>query len=85
MVQIIWTEEARRNLTKIKDYISKDSLYYAEKLINELFQKELKLRKLLFKSYRIIYLLKPEAVYIVAIYHQARQLPSNFDLQDLYE
>ncbi len=32
--QIIWTEEAKNNLTAIKDYISIDSEYYASKIIN---------------------------------------------------
>lgn len=36
-------------------------------------------RRLLYKSYRIIYFYKQPIVYIVAVFHQARQIPDHFD------
>ena len=35
--------------------------------------------RLLYKSYRIIYFYKQSTVYIVAVFHQARQIPDHFD------
>ncbi len=97
MVQeIIWTKEARDNLSGIKDYISIDSEYYALKIINLIYfsaQKLLKfpeigmlvyqtetflVRRVLVKSYRILYIIKSEKIYIIAVYHQLRQLPKSF-------
>ena len=36
---IIWTLQARKDLKGIKEYIQKDSLYYAEKLIAHLYER----------------------------------------------
>ncbi len=39
MVQINWTDNAIADLLQIKEYISKDSEYYALKLVSELLKK----------------------------------------------
>ena len=36
-------------------------------------------RRLLYKSYRIIYFYRQSIIYVVAIFHQARQIPDHFD------
>lgn len=38
MVQIIWTDAALQDLSDIGDYISKDSVYYAELTVVRLFE-----------------------------------------------
>jgi addiction module RelE/StbE family toxin len=38
MAQVIWTESALINLDEIGDYISKDSIRYAELTVNKLFE-----------------------------------------------
>lgn len=45
MVQkIIWTVQAKKDLTDIKDYIALDSLYYAKRMIYLIYQSCKKLR-----------------------------------------
>lgn len=39
MAEIIWSNSATNWLAEIKDYIAKDSVYNANKLINEIYQK----------------------------------------------
>lgn len=105
MVQkIIWTTQAKKDLSDIKDYIALDSLYYAKRMVYLIYQscKKLrlqphigmfvsdeggfKLRRILVKRYRVIYIEDNENIYIIAIYHQARLLPAKFDvLNNLFE
>jgi plasmid stabilization system protein ParE len=37
MVQIHWTERAKEDLKNIAEFISRDSLYYAEKQLDKLY------------------------------------------------
>lgn len=37
--KIVWTFQARKDLKSIKEYIQKDSLHYAEKLIAHLYER----------------------------------------------
>ena len=101
MVQkIIWTLQAKNDLTEIKNYIALDSLYYAERTVYLIFQscKKLRthpqigmflfeedgfiLRRILIKRYRVVYTEYNNIIYIVAVYHQARLIPSKFDILD---
>jgi toxin ParE1/3/4 len=103
MVQkIIWSAEAESNLREIKEYIEKDSLFYAERLIYQIYDRvsvilgfpeigkavlvvgDIILRRLLHKSYRIIYFVRSDIAYIVAVYHQARQTPDNYNIDNLF-
>lgn len=95
--QIILSKEAENNLLEIKQYITQDSLLYAEKIVTGIIAKIQTLllhpeqgmivrtsetivyRRLLYKSYRIIYFYTEPTIYIVAIFHQARQIPDHFD------
>lgn len=77
MVQKInWTEQSKNDLSKIKDYISVDSAYQAERIITS--EKYL-VRRLLVKSYRIIYTFHSGIVSILAVQHQSRELETYFD------
>ncbi len=104
MVQkISWSAEAEKNLREIKEYIEKDSLYYAERFVRQVFSKvsvllqhpefgkpvskhgDIVLRRILHKSYRIIYFIRNDVAYIVAVFHQARQLPESFEIDNLFQ
>ena len=39
MIEIKWTEPALNDLRAIRDYIARDSAYYAEKVVDEAFDK----------------------------------------------
>jgi plasmid stabilization system protein ParE len=104
MVQeIVWSAEARKNLEEIKKHIEKDSLFYAERLVRQIFETttilynhaefgkpvmnygEITLRRLLHKSYRIIYFIKNGTAFIVTVFHQARQFPDLLDIDNLFQ
>jgi addiction module RelE/StbE family toxin len=38
MVQIYWTERAKEDLKNIAEFISRDSVYYAEKQLDKLYE-----------------------------------------------
>jgi addiction module RelE/StbE family toxin len=38
MVQILWTERAKEDLKNIAEFISRDSVYYAEKQLDKLYE-----------------------------------------------
>ncbi len=37
MIEIIWTESALSDLRAIREYIARDSIYYAEKFVDDIF------------------------------------------------
>ena len=39
MIDVEWTEPALQDLKAIRDYIARDSSYYAEKVVDEAFEK----------------------------------------------
>jgi plasmid stabilization system protein ParE len=39
MKNVLWTETAKKDLQHIYDYISEDSIYYADKFVDELIVK----------------------------------------------
>jgi plasmid stabilization system protein ParE len=41
-------------------------------------------RRILIKNYRLLYILKDDIIYIIAIYHQLRQLPQTLDIPELF-
>jgi toxin ParE1/3/4 len=91
-MQIRWAENAHRDLVDIREYIARDSLYYARQFTERLIAAVERLtdhsrigrrvpeadrddvREILFNAYRIIYLLEPEQVVILAIVHGSRDL-----------
>ncbi len=38
-----------------------------------------KVRRILVKKYRLLYVIDTDKIYIIAVYHQSRQLPTTFD------
>ncbi|MCL2199994.1 MAG: type II toxin-antitoxin system RelE/ParE family toxin [Defluviitaleaceae bacterium] len=90
MRELLWTETAKKDLQCIYDYIAKDSVYYADKFADELFERveilkifpntgrvipELKLndmREVFLHSYRIMYQVKEDAIYVTQLTHMAR-------------
>ena len=39
MIAVLWTETAKRDLQLIYDYIANDSIFYADKFVDDLFEK----------------------------------------------
>lgn len=92
MVKIKWTNNALEELDDIANYISKDSLKYAQILIKQIYEmishleqfpkfgrkvpeyNDPNLREILYKNYRIIYLIKQGHLEIISIIHGSRIL-----------
>ena len=89
MEKIEWSELARIDLRSIYEYISNDSAFYAQRLIDKIagrinqldnfpqsgrivseFNNEM-IRELIEGSYRIVYYINDDRVYISRIYHSA--------------
>jgi len=89
-MRLSWTETARNDLHLIYDYIADNSVYYAEKFVDELLERvELLItfptmgrivpeidcentREVFHHSYRIMYHLADEMIYITQITHMAQ-------------
>ena len=41
-------------------------------------------RRILIKNYRVLYILKEDIIYIIAVYHQLRQLPNTLDIPESF-
>jgi toxin ParE1/3/4 len=79
MTRLEWTDPAIGDLENIQDYLSKDSVEYADaveersgRLVPE--ASDLKVRELIVSGYRIIYRLRPSRAQILAVIHGARYL-----------
>ena len=97
MSTVKWMPSALNDLQCIKEYIARDSIYYAEKLANDVINKSCKLeifpkmgrivpeigdtsvREIVHGSYRIIYELYNNDVYIIAVIHGKRLLQNTLD------
>lgn len=91
MMEIFWTETAKKDLQHIYDFIAEDSVLYAnrfiDKLINEVenlcvFPKigrivpeidDINIREILYRSYRVIYKIVDNRIYITQISHTAQE------------
>ena len=93
-MQIRWGRAARRDIRGLKEYIARDSPFYArqfcERLVDAVDQlaahprmgREVpeaegtpeEVRELLFRDYRILYLVEADVVHVLAIVHGARNL-----------
>ncbi|MCC7412732.1 MAG: type II toxin-antitoxin system RelE/ParE family toxin [Gammaproteobacteria bacterium] len=91
-MRIEWARSARDDLRDLRDYIAKDSPYYAQAFIERIIAAVESLpaqpqrgrrvpeadrddvRELLFQNYRIIYLLRPDTLYVVTVVHGSRDL-----------
>lgn len=91
-MRIRWSRRARGDLRDLKDYIAKDSPYFAKQVAEKIIAATEKLldhsklgrkvpeaeqdhiRELIFLNYRIIYLIRPDHLYIVTIIHGNRDV-----------
>lgn len=90
-MKVAWTQSAIAELTSIYEFISVDSPRYAIAVIDRLTDRTKQIaefplsgqavpeyeREDIEYSYRIIYLTQLDVVYILAVIHGARQLPSS--------
>ena len=96
---IRWTQTAKDDLQSIWDFIARDSVYYADKFIDELLSKpdiletfpkigkkipeinDPNSREITHGSYRIMYVIRDEYIYITQVTHMARNFnPDDTDL-----
>jgi len=86
-MKILWTKSAKFHLTKLHEYISRDSKYYANVFALRIKKAVLRLekfpesgriipeigneniREIVYGSYRIMYEIRGETVYITQIIH----------------
>jgi len=92
-MRIEWTEVAIDDLRAIRDYIARDSRFYAARFVDRLLEAtdvlvqfpdlgrhvpeagpRTDIRELIFRSYRIIYLSRPDAVFVLTVLHGNRDL-----------
>ncbi len=96
MERIEWFTRAKSDLIDIYNYISKDSIYYAIKTVNEIIKRteilynfpymgkkiqeipNSKYRVIIYKSYKIIYEVDSQVIYIIRIWHSARKISNIF-------
>ena len=94
--KIVWHLEAEEDLIQIYSFISKDSIYYAEITIRDIYNltndlllfsymgrklpqaDSYNIREIPYKSYRIIYEVSNNCIYILRVVHKSRVLYSNF-------
>jgi len=90
-----WTHTAKADLQSIWDYIARDSVFYADKFIDELLLSadilvdfpevgriipeinDPNSREIIHGSYRIMYNIRDEGVYVTQITHGARDFKPN--------
>lgn len=89
-MKIITEKHAQQELIQIKWYIAQDSEFYANKTVNEinkrienlLFFPEMgkvinekrNIRQIIYKSYKILYKVDSENIYILHIIHHSRDI-----------
>ena len=89
MKKVIWTDTAKNHISLIWDFIAADSIFYANKVTDEIIEAAERLsifnrmgrtvpeinkenvREIFYASYRIMYEIRPEAIYITQIIHGA--------------
>jgi toxin ParE1/3/4 len=92
-----------KGFKSIKKYIQRDSLYYSQKIINQIYEradvlqeypeigipvfpeKFQSLRKILYKSYRIVYHFSGSYVTIITVHHQSRLIENIQAIKDYKE
>lgn len=91
---LIWSREALDDIDAIAEYISRDSIYYANRVVERLLQlgeslpaqpnlgrivpelNDPNVRERFVYSYRLIYEVKDDAIYVLAVIHGKRLLES---------
>ena len=90
--QVIWSPEVAEDIDSIVEYISQDSLFYAQSIVLKILETSRSIKKfpligrivpeignenireIFIYSYRLVYQLKNETIFIVAIIHGKRLL-----------
>jgi addiction module RelE/StbE family toxin len=90
MKQLSWTETAKNDLQQIYNYIAENSVFYADKVVDELFERVQMIetfpemgrivpeinckntREVFHYSYRVMYHVSEEHIYITQITHMAQ-------------
>ena len=98
MTKLTWTEDSKRWLKEIYDYIAKDNEMAAERVVRNIRERvrgliqlpkmgrvidedNPNIRLLLYKHYRIVYLLKPDQnIDILGVYHGSLNIEDHFDI-----
>jgi len=91
---VIWSQEALDDIDNIAEYISRDSAYHAQQVVERIFElsdtlpdqpesgrivpefNTPKIRERFLYSYRLIYELNNNTIYIIAVIHGKRLLES---------
>lgn len=89
-MKIITKEVAKQDLLQIKWYIAQDSIFYANKTVNEInkrienlllfpeigkvIDKDENIRQIIYKSYKILYKFDSKNIYILHIIHHSRNI-----------
>lgn len=89
-MKIITKEVAKQDLLQIKWYIAQDSIFYADKTVNEInkrienlllfpeigkvIDKDENIRQIIYKSYKILYKFDSKNIYILHIIHHSRNI-----------
>jgi plasmid stabilization system protein ParE len=95
-MNLSWSQTAKNDLQGIWDYIANDSVYYADKFIDELLSTanvledhprigrvvpeigDQNTREIVYRSYRIMYLIQEEEIIVTQVTHGARDFkPKN--------
>lgn len=89
---VIWSEESLQDIDSIAEYISRDSIHHAQRVVDEIFtivetiqtQPEMgrvvpeigqpHVREHFIYSYRIIYEIQDDQIYVLAVIHGGRLL-----------
>ncbi len=89
---VIWSQPARADLRSIHDFIAHDSRFYAKKVVQDILEQlpragkkvpelnEDQVRELPLYSYRIIYEIKDQGIFVLAVVHKRRDLKAE-DIQ----
>ena len=90
--QVIWSPEVAEDIDSIAEYISRDSLFYAQSIVLKILETSRSIKKFpligrivpemgnenirerFIYSYRLIYQLKDETIFIMAVIHGKRLL-----------
>ena len=90
--QVIWSPEVAEDIDSIVEYISQDSLFYAQSIVLKILETSRSIKKfpligrivpeignenireIFIYSYRLVYQLKNETIFIVAVIHGKRLL-----------
>jgi toxin ParE1/3/4 len=87
---VTWSKPAEKDLKQIFEYIARDSIFYAKKVVKNIVEKSMSLessprrgrmvpeindpdiREIFIYSYRLMYQISPDNIYILGVIHAKR-------------